>query len=319
MHITKLFNAIESSSKTWTSILALLVGLSPLSAMANGLDTTQGFTDLPFNINGTQVMDMTTGGLVIGSGNLVISSGTVTTNGNEIISNLGGAVSNFRMIGGSYGAMLRNDGANTYLLFTAAGAQGGSWNSLRPFYVNDINGLVTMANGVSIANGLIVTSGISADYINATGTLGITSTAYYHSSDARLKTSIHPINNALDKLMSIHGVEFNWKKDGRGDMGVIAQDVAQVFPNVISKDQNGIMAVEYDSLVGPMIEAIRTLKVENDDLRQKVEALDDMKAQMTQIRDTLQTLKQENAHLRSIKLDNNGENATIKPSSNMSP
>lgn len=66
-----------------------------------------------------------------------------------------------RMIGGSYGAFWRNDGGNTYLLLTASGDQYGAWNGLRPFYVNDATGAVTMQNGLSVnaltVNGTAIT------------------------------------------------------------------------------------------------------------------------------------------------------------------
>jgi Chaperone of endosialidase len=94
--------------------------------------------------------------------------------------------------------------------------------------------------------------------------------AYFHTSDERLKTNIHPIDHALDKVLALKGIEFNWKKGGRADMGVTAQNVATVFPNVVSKNGDGAMSVEYDSLAGPMIEAIRELKADNDELRSEL-------------------------------------------------
>ncbi len=155
---------------------------------------------------------------------------------------------------------------------------------------------------------LAVTGLITGNNITSNGTItaaSMTSGAYYHSSDARLKTDIHPINGALDKVLALHGVEFNWKKDGRADMGVVAQNVAQVFPNIVTKNESGVMAVEYDSLVGPMIEAIRDLKAQNDDLR----------AQVKEIRVSMQTLKQENTRLHSVKADSNAvqQPVTLNP------
>jgi hypothetical protein len=123
--------------------------------------------------------------------------------------------------------------------------------------------------------------------ITATG--AVTAPAHYYSSDARLKTDVHPIKGALDRLLEIRGVEFKWKEDGRADMGVVAQNVAEVFPTLVAQDSKGMMSVEYGNLVGPMIEAIRTLKVQNDGLE----------AQVKEIAASLQTLKQENAKLRS--------------------
>jgi hypothetical protein len=68
----------------------------------------------------------------------------------EIAATLGTAPGQFRMVAGNYGAFWRNDGANTYLLLTNSGSPYGSWNSLRPFYVNDSTGSVTINNAASI-------------------------------------------------------------------------------------------------------------------------------------------------------------------------
>ena len=69
----------------------------------------------------------------------------------------------FRAIAGNYGCFIRNDGTNTYFLLTNSGNQYGTWNSLRPFTINNAGGGVTMSNGVAISGGLttdtITTSG----------------------------------------------------------------------------------------------------------------------------------------------------------------
>jgi septal ring factor EnvC (AmiA/AmiB activator) len=76
-----------------------------------------------------------------------------------------------------------------------------------------------------------------------------------------------------------------------------------VFPDVVTKGKDGMMAVEYDSLVGPMIEAIRELKTQNDDLRDQVSAMSDMQTQLTEIRATLKDLKAENQQLKSVRAE----------------
>lgn len=155
--------------------------------------------------------------------------------------------------------------------------------------INDgkTNGVVTstpysqFTGNVTIDGTLESKGAMSAD---TTLTIGasVTAPAYYHSSDERLKTDIHPIHDALGKLLAIKGVTFDWKKGGRPDMGVVAQNVAAVFPDIVRRGDNGMMAVEYDSLVGPMIESIRQLKMENDQL----------KAEVTEIRAEVAALKQ---------------------------
>ena len=88
----------------------------------------------------------------LGTGALVTVNGNIAASG-ELQSTLGSGYGQVRMIAGNYGAMWRNDGANTYLLFTNSGDQYGSWNSLRPFYINDSTGEVYMGNGLDITSG----------------------------------------------------------------------------------------------------------------------------------------------------------------------
>lgn len=102
----------------------------------------------------------------------------------------------------------------------------------------------------------------------------VTALDFIHMSDKRLKNNITPISNGLDSLLKIRGVSFNWKASGKKDMGVIAQEVEKVFPFVVSVRDDGKKAVEYDSLIAPVIEAIRELKQQNDALRQRLEKIE---------------------------------------------
>ncbi|MCU2734193.1 phage tail protein [Enterobacter hormaechei subsp. steigerwaltii] len=74
----------------------------------------------------------------------------------EVVSHSANAL---RAAYGNYGFFIRNDGGTTYFLLTASGDKYGSWNALRPLYINNASGAVTMGNGLSIAGGLNVTSG----------------------------------------------------------------------------------------------------------------------------------------------------------------
>ena len=85
-------------------------------------------------------------------------------------------------------------------------------------------------------------------------------------SDARIKTNIETIVNALDKVTSIRGVTYNMIKDIEIDpenaqkhIGVIAQEIESVIPEAV-KEENGIKTVAYGNIVGLLIEAIKELK-----------------------------------------------------------
>ena len=93
----------------------------------------------------------------------------------------------------------------------------------------------------------------------------------YYSSDERLKDNIKPIENALEKLTQIRGVEFDWndKQDvyQGHDTGVIAQEVQKVLPEVVTEREDGMLAVKYEKMIGLLIESIKDLKAEIDELK----------------------------------------------------
>jgi hypothetical protein len=87
-----------------------------------------------------------------------------------------------------------------------------------------------------------------------------------------LKENINVIPDALSKLIQINGVEFDWSQsyiDKRGgedgyfirkrDVGVIAQEVEKILPQVVATRGDGIKAVKYEKLIALLIEAIKEL------------------------------------------------------------
>jgi len=86
-------------------------------------------------------------------------------------------------------------------------------------------------------------------------------TAY---SDERLKDNIETIDNALDKVMNMRGVTFT--REGRQSTGVIAQEMQKIMPEVVF-DKGEYLSVAYGNLVGVLIEAVKELKAEVDELK----------------------------------------------------
>ena len=92
-------------------------------------------------------------------------------------------------------------------------------------------------------------------------------TAY---SDERLKDNIVTIPNALEKVLALRGVEFD--KDGTHNIGVIAQEVREIIPEVVLEgtDEMKTLSVAYGNLVGLLIEAIKEQQIQIDELKAKV-------------------------------------------------
>jgi Chaperone of endosialidase len=97
-------------------------------------------------------------------------------------------------------------------------------------------------------------------------------------SDARLKTNIQPLPPALDKVAQLRPVHFNWRASNPAgyrfgtarNTGLIAQEVENVFPDMVSTDEQGFKRVSYGQLPYLLLESVRELKDRNDSLRQQV-------------------------------------------------
>ena len=100
-------------------------------------------------------------------------------------------------------------------------------------------------------------------------------TAFGSPSDIRLKENIEPITNALDKVSQLGGYTFNYKKDPNRLTGVIAQEVEKVLPEAIytskglNEDEEEHLVVRYGNMVGLLIEAIKELKTEIEELKKR--------------------------------------------------
>jgi hypothetical protein len=106
------------------------------------------------------------------------------------------------------------------------------------------------------------------------GPIKVDSTSY--SSDIRWKENVATIDNALDKVTQLRGVTYDWIDPSRGEgpqIGVIAQEMEKIFPEVVNTDSQGYKSVEYAKLVAPLIEAVKILKTEVNDLRSENEQL----------------------------------------------
>ena len=108
---------------------------------------------------------------------------------------------------------------------------------------------------------------------NARITGDITANSFLYSSDLSLKENIKPLYGSLGKIEQLQGVSFNWKENGNEGVGLIAQDVEKVFPELVSTDNEGLKSVEYGNLVAPLIEAIKEQQKQIDELKKEIERL----------------------------------------------
>ncbi len=108
---------------------------------------------------------------------------------------------------------------------------------------------------------------------NLSGVGIVTATDFNSTSDINLKGNIHQIKDPLERIVKINGVGFKWKETQESSMGVIAQDVEEVFPELV-KSSDGRKTVNYNGLVGALIEAVKEQNILIKELTEKVNNLE---------------------------------------------
>jgi hypothetical protein len=162
--------------------------------------------------------------------NVATQSGTLVALGSNASIGTNHATMSFHRPG-AYAVNMGLDNDNVFRI--------GGWSAAANRFQMDMSGNLTMAGNV---------------------------TAY---SDVRLKTNIQTIENALDKVMQMRGVSYERIDNGEKNVGVIAQEIKEVLPEVVLEREGDdqYMSVSYGNIVGVLIEAIKELKAEIEELK----------------------------------------------------
>jgi hypothetical protein len=122
------------------------------------------------------------------------------------------------------------------------------------------SGISTFSNNLQVTSSSVTASSYfqSSNYVAAL--------YFINTSDIKQKENISKITNANEKLANINGVTFDWKTNKEKSIGVIAQEVEKVFPELVITSQNN-KAVNYNGLIGVLIEAVKELKKEIEELK----------------------------------------------------
>jgi hypothetical protein len=180
----------------------------------------------------------------------------------------------------NYGGYFRAEGSKGYGVYGLANNNGeyyynyGGYFKAYGVYGRGVEGKATGTHSAGV-----VGDGKEFDfYAEGPGT------DYGSSSSIRWKRNIRPIDEALDKVMMLRGVYFNWDAEHGGghDVGMIAEEVGQVLPEIVEYEENGIdtTGMDYSKLTPLLTEAIKELKAENDALKKRIEVLE---AKMQQV------------------------------------
>jgi hypothetical protein len=144
-----------------------------------------------------------------------------------------------------------------------AGGKGFAIARTNTGTVSTNTGLYILSNGnVGIGRTdptflLDVNGTVRCGAITSSGTC--TGVDFIATSDQRRKTNIMSISNALDIVKELRGVYFTRIGETKQTVGVIAQEVETVLPEVVHTDSEGLKSVSYGNMVGVLIEAVKVL------------------------------------------------------------
>jgi hypothetical protein len=200
-------------------------------------------------------------------GNAAIYQGTIANSSWQNITNAYGvnvAITNAASgtINNAYGVYIGSvAGTNAWGLFENSGSNNYISGRLglgtkTPQYQLEVVGDINIQGDINTTNDLHIAT------VQVCDVTGCNPRAA--PSDARLKKDVRTLENSLDKILKLRGVSYSWidpeKYQGQATIGVIAQETENVYPEVVKTNKStGFKAVAYDHLVGPIIEAIKTL------------------------------------------------------------
>jgi len=90
------------------------------------------------------------------------------------------------------------------------------------------------------------------------------------TSDINLKTNIKKIVSPLEMISNLNGYTFNWKESGKASAGIIAQEVEKVLPSAVSENEGGSKSVNYNELIGVLVEAVKEQQIQIDSLKSMI-------------------------------------------------
>ena len=142
-------------------------------------------------------------------------------------------------------------GASTSAVLFTVKEDGGAATGTLYMTLDGSNEIITLSKDVSSA-------------------FDITAANFNTTSDVSLKTNISTFANPLDTINSLRGVAFDWINNGKSEIGVIAQEVEKVLPELVSTNKEGIKSVKYGNLIAVLIEAVKDQQSQINELKSKL-------------------------------------------------
>lgn len=124
---------------------------------------------------------------------------------------------------------------------------------------------------VDSTSGVPTQTSVSSTNLNFNPSTGnFSATQFTSLSDATKKTNIRPIENSIELTKQLSGVRYNWIDNNKSSLGLIAQEVEKVLPELVETSSDGTKSVSYGNIVGVLIEAIKEQQVHIEELERKL-------------------------------------------------
>jgi hypothetical protein len=240
--------------------IGLITARTGIQVLAGGINVT-GITTIT-NASGTVTIGIGTTALLVEgnarvTGILTVGSSSITLNGITDIINVG------------TGLTLSSSGINVSGVITATSFVGngsGLTGAGSTVFIDTTTNQEFFPLFTATTSGTITASGISTSKLTYNPSTGaMTAVDFNSTSDISLKENIHTVGNALEITEQLRGVSFDWKETGRSSYGVIAQELEEVLPELVKNGE--VKSVNYNGIIGVLIEAIKELKKEIEDLK----------------------------------------------------
>lgn len=181
--------------------------------------------------------------------------------GSLAASNLTGTVPTARLASGTANDTTFLRGDSTWATSGATITDDTSTNANRyPTFTSSASGILNAANVSSTKLYFNPSTGI----LNATTVNSL--------SDRNKKTNVRPIENPVALVQRLQGVRFDWIENNKSSIGLIAQEVEEVIPEVVETDEDGTKTLSYGNIIGVLIEAIKEQQIRIEELENKLNA-----------------------------------------------
>jgi hypothetical protein len=279
-----------SSQITYTSISSIPAGIVSGSSQVTGIGNAQ-LTNSTITIGSTSTALGATSTTIAGLTSVTSTGFTGALTGNASTATTAAALTNARTINGTsfdgsanitIPNLVSGSSQITYASISSipAGIVSGSTQVTPLLPTGTVSGsaqvtLSSTTGGTTSSNVQFNSLGIGMAASATAGRIDATNDVVaFSSSDIRFKENIVPIENALDKISKISGNTYDWKAENKiehgyegNDVGVIAQEIEAVLPQLVQTRENGFKAVKYDKLVALLIEGIKEQQTQIEKLR----------------------------------------------------